>query len=116
MHGHQTLLCFTTSPESWSALELRWYGAFRSRGRAREAFDALAELLGRIGHVEPRARLPERPLLRGSRLVAIRRVGDLLEPVERFLAGRSSTFLQELSARLLEKTGARREASLVQAP
>jgi excinuclease ABC subunit C len=114
VRGHQTLLCFTTRPEAWSALELRWYGAFRSRARAREAFDALVELLGRIGHIEPRTRLPERPRLRGSRLVAIRRVGDLLEPVEGFLAGRGSAFLQELSARLLEKTGARREASLVQ--
>jgi len=114
VRGHQTLLCFTTSPGPWSALELRWYGAFRSRGRTRDAFDALVELLGRIGHIEPRARLPERPLLRGSRLVAIRRIGNLLEPAERFLAGRSPAFLQHLSAQLLEKTGARQEAALVQ--
>lgn len=114
MRDHQALLCFTTSPEAWSGLTLRWYGAFRSRPRARESFDALVELLGRIGHIEPRARLPERPLLRGSRLVAVRRIGDLLEPIEQFLAGRSSAFLQELSSRLLERTGARLEASLVQ--
>jgi len=113
--GHQALFAFTTSPDAWSELGLRWYGAYRSRQRARDAFDSLVELLGHIGHLEPRSKLPARPLLRGSRLVALRRIGrDQLESAERFLAGHSRAFLQELSEALIERRGARREAALVQ--
>lgn len=115
VRGHQALFCFTTSPEAFAGLELRWYGAFRSRLRAREAFDALVDLLARIGHLEPRARLPVAPRLRGSRLVGMRRLGpDLLEPTGRFLAGESDELLRELAVRLVERPSARREAAQVQ--
>ena len=53
-----TLLCFSTKPEDYAGLELDWYGCFRSRPRAKEAFDALVELLALIGHLEKRTKLP----------------------------------------------------------
>ena len=43
--GKRTLLCFTTSPDAWDAFSLHWYGVFRSRLRAKDAFDGLIELL-----------------------------------------------------------------------
>ncbi|MBY0277960.1 nucleotide excision repair endonuclease, partial [Candidatus Binatia bacterium] len=48
-HDGRMLLAFTSSPEEWAALDVRWHGAFRSRRRARAAFDALVALLARIG-------------------------------------------------------------------
>jgi predicted GIY-YIG superfamily endonuclease len=113
--GHQTLLCFTTKPEAWGGLDLEWYGAFRSRPRASDAFDALVYLLALIGHLEPRARLPRAPRLRGSRLVGLRRLApDLLASTRRFLAGDSGALLEELALLLLEKPGARRDAAQVE--
>jgi excinuclease ABC subunit C len=113
--GHQALFCFTTSPDAWRGLELRWYGAYRSRLRAKDAFDVLVELLALLGHPEPRAQLPQAPRLRGSRLVGFRRLdADLLESIHRFLAGDSPDALAELARRLLEKPQARREATQVQ--
>ena len=116
-HGAEhELFCFTTSPGAWNAFDFRWYGAFRSRPRAKEAFDVLIELLGHIAHSEPRSRLPAHRPIRGSRLVAFRRlnpgVGDRLAA---FLAGESAEPLAFIAARLLEKPRARREAARVQA-
>lgn len=112
---HQTLLCFTTRPEAYRELPLRWYGCFRSRLRAQAAFDALSELLGLVGHVEPRSRLPRAPRLRGSRLVALRRVpAELREACAAFLAGESRELLPALAHLLVERARARREAALVE--
>jgi excinuclease ABC subunit C len=114
--GHQTLLAFTTDAEAWRGLDLRWHGSFRSRRRARDAFDALARLLAFLAHPEPPSRLPRVARLRGSRLVAFRQLGpDLLNGIGRLLAGESPAGLAELSLRLLEKAGARREAESVEA-
>jgi hypothetical protein len=94
---------------------MRWHGVFRPRLRAREAFEALIELLIRIGHPEPKSRLPKVPLLRGSRSVGLRRVSpELLEPLRHFLDGESDVFLAELFEQLLESRAARREAAEVQ--
>ena len=113
--GAQLRLCFTTDPGAYAALDLRWHGTFRPRARAREAFDALVELLGRIGHLEPRTRLPEAPRLRGSRLVALRRTpGPLLAGIRAFLDGESDALLPELFAHLLERRSARHDAAAVQ--
>jgi excinuclease ABC subunit C len=113
--GHQLWLCFTTRTDAFDALGLRWHGTFRGRLRARGAFDALVELLARIGHLEPRARLPAAPRLRGSRLVALRRVpSGLLDPVRSFLDGSSDALLSQLSLLLLESRQARREAPEVE--
>ncbi len=113
--GHQLWLCFTTRPEAFEELGLRWHGSFRPREAAREAFDALTGLLGRIGHFEPRARLPRAPPLRGSRLVALRRVPrELLGTMRRFLDGESDQLLGQLFGHLLESRQARREAEEVE--
>lgn len=114
-NGDQLLLCFTSRPEAFAGLGLRWHGSFRPRARAREAFDVLVALLGRIGHPEPRTRLPAAPRLRGSRLVALRRVpAPFLGDLRRFLDGGSDALLARLFAELLERVGARREAAEVQ--
>lgn len=111
----QLRLCFTSDTGPFEALGLRWHGTFRPRRRAREAFDALVGLLGRVGHLEPRSRLPEAPRLRGSRLVGLRRLPeDLFAPVEAFLAGDSDALLPALVDQLLERKAARHEAAAVQ--
>lgn len=111
----QLRLAFTSDPEAWSSLGLRWHGAFRPRQRAREAFDALVALLGRIGHLEPRSRLPAAPRRRGTRWVGVRRLrDDTLPPLRAFLDGESDALLGLLFAQLLERTGARRDAAAVQ--
>lgn len=109
------LLCLTTQPEAFGALEMQWHGSFRPRSRALEAFDALAALLTYVGHREPRSRLPEAPRLRGARLVALRRTRtELLDALRAFLDGRSPEVLSALSLQLLENAAARRKATQVQ--
>ena len=109
------LLCFSSRPDAYDALGLRWHGTFRPRLRAREAFDALVALLTRIGHPEPASRLPGAPRLRGSRLVALRRAPpELLETIGAFLDGESDAVLTQLFEHLLESRQARREAGAVQ--
>ena len=113
--AHQLRLCFTSQPEAFSELDLRWHGVFRPRVRARDAFESLVGLLTRVGHIESRSQLPRAPRLRGSRLVALRRVPlELLEPIRGFLDGDSDALLGELFHRLLESRPARREAGQVQ--
>ncbi len=113
--GGQVLFCFTTTVEAWDGLEIEWFGSFRSRLRARDAFDALVDLAVRLGHREPRSRLPELPRVRGSRVVGVRRLGGRwLAQLRRFLAGESSDVLGGWSLALLEKAAARRDAGEVQ--
>jgi excinuclease ABC subunit C len=114
--GPRLVLCLTTRIEAYAPLALRWHGVFRPRQRARDAFDALVFLLSRIGHLEPRSRLPRAPRVRGSRLVALRRTPPgLLASLRDFLDGRSDELLGTLFAALLERPAARREATAVQA-
>lgn len=109
------LLAFTSTPEAWSRLALRWHGCFRSRMRARAAFDALVALFGRLGHREPMSRLPDVPLRRGVRLEAFRRLPpELAAAADPFLAGESTQLLALLFERLLESASARREAAEVE--
>jgi len=111
----RVLLCFTTSVQAWEGFDFRWYGSFRSRLRAKDAFDALADLLSRLGHREPGTRLRDLPRIRGSRIVGVRRLGGLsLVSVRRFLAGESMDGLGELALALLEKPRARRDAAEVE--
>lgn len=112
----QIWLCIASSLEPYAHLDLRWHGCFRPRWRAREAFDALASLCSRIGHPEPKSRWPDRPSIRGSRFVAVRRLAEEhLSPIQAFLDGRSDELLGLLFDELLEKRGARLEAASVQA-
>lgn len=111
----RVLLAFTSTPEEWACLGLRWHGCFRSRVRARAAFDALVALVARLGHREPLSRLPDVPLRRGARLEALRRVPpELGTAVDAFLAGDSTDLLSQLFERLLESPRARREAADVE--
>lgn len=113
--GSQVLLGFSTEPDAWRELELRWYGSFRSRRRALGAFDALVELLAFLAHREPHSRLPRVARRRGSRLVAFRQLDpDLVEMIRQLLAGESRAAVAEFSLRLLEKAAARHEAERVE--
>lgn len=110
-----SFLCFTTQPEEYAAHGLSWYGAFRSRLRAKLAFDALVDLVSLIGHKEKRTALPMHPSLRGSRFVGLRQLpSTLAESLPRFFSGEDGAFLGELSKSLLMKPRARRDASDVQ--
>lgn len=114
-HADRRLFCFTTSPGAWGSLDFRWYGTFRSRVRAKDAFDALMALLGFLAHREPVARLPSHPRLRGSRLVAFRQLSSAVEAkIDAFLSGETSSPLVFLAEALLEKPGARQQADRVQ--
>jgi hypothetical protein len=113
--GPQLLLGFSTRTGAWEELGLDWFGVFRSRAWVRDAFDALLDLLARIGHGEPGNHLPRVRRPRGSRLVGLRRLGaELPASLRAFLAGRSPRLLEQLSLLLLEKPDARRESARVQ--
>lgn len=108
------VLCFTTEPEAFEALNLVWHGSFRPRSRAKESFDSLVELLGWLGHLEPPSRLPEAPRIRGSRLVALRRIPkEMLGEIRTFLDGERDQFLETLCEALLESQGARQSATQI---
>jgi excinuclease ABC subunit C len=114
-HEGRLLLAFTSTPEAWSELGLRWHGCFRSRLRTRAAFDALGALLERLGHREPPSRLPPAPLRRGARLEAFRRVPPALEAAANaFFAGESNALPALLLELLLDSRSARREAAQVE--
>jgi len=111
----RVLLAFTSTPDAWGSLDVRWHGCFRSRARTRAAFDALVALLGRLGHREPVSRLPVVPMRRGARLEAFRRLpSELAAAAGPFLAGESTALLALLSERLVERSSARREAAGVE--
>lgn len=110
-----TLLCFTTQPELFAEHKLSWFGTFRSRPRAKMAFDSLVELLGLIGHIEKRSAMPAQEPVRGARFVGLRQVPvDLKESLPWFFAGEEGAFLGELARLLLSKPRALREAGDVQ--
>jgi excinuclease ABC subunit C len=109
------LLCFTTYPERFAHLQLKWYGCFRSRPRVKEAFDGLATLLSLVGHREPVHRLPEFPRLKGSRMLGLRQVPDtIVRALPSFFGGEQPTMPSTLAQTLLAKPRARREACQVE--
>jgi excinuclease ABC subunit C len=111
----RALLAFTSTPAAWASLAVSWHGCFRSRARARAAFDALVALFGRVGHREPMSRLPAVTLRRGARLEAFRRVPSELDgAADAFLDGESAQLLVLLSERLVESSSARRDAAEVE--
>ena len=112
----RTLLCFSTSPEAWDDFSMSWYGTFRSRRRAKEAFDELVVLLGLLGHLEKHASLGPIPETPGSRIVGIRQLDQaLMASLADLLAGRSTRALGLLAQQLVDKPRARRDAKAVQA-
>lgn len=109
------LLALSTDPEQWTGLSLHWYGVFRSRPRAKAGFEALHGLLTRLGHREPRSRLPAHPAVRGARLVAVRQLPQpVLDALPGFLAGRDDHLPRVLSQALLLRPRARQQAGDVQ--
>lgn len=114
-HSRQVLLAFSTNTVAWENLDLQWYGVFRSRTRARSAFDSLIFLLGIAGHAERATHLPAQTRLRGSRLTGFRRLSpDIVKSLHGYLSGDGGKMLIPLITRLLEKPRARRDASVVQ--
>lgn len=115
LHDRRLVLCFTSEPELFDALDLQWHGSFRPRWKARNAFESLVELFGRVGHVEPNNRLPKTPRRKGSRVVAFRRVPENWLTMTRvFLDGEDDGLLAMLSTHLLECPEARRLAAQVE--
>jgi excinuclease ABC subunit C len=113
-HDERVLLAFTSTPEEWGRLDVRWHGCFRSRARARAAFYALVALFARLGHREPMSRLPDVRLRRGARLEAFRRVPpELPAAADAFLSGHSTDLLTLLFDLLLKSPLARRQAAEV---
>ncbi|MFN0180294.1 MAG: nucleotide excision repair endonuclease [Gemmatimonadales bacterium] len=111
----RVVLAFTSAPAEWSDLAVRWHGCFRSRARARAAFEALTSLFARVGHLEPPSRRPVVPRRRGARLEAFRRLpGDLASATDEFFSGGSTELLGHLFQRLLDSTSARRGAAEVE--
>lgn len=114
-NGRQTILCLTTDIEAWAPHPIRWFGSFRSRMRAVEAFDAMVALLSHLGHVDPRSKLPSLPRLRGSRAVGLRQLDPAVRSeLERFWAGEHPKAVGSLARRLLEKPSACRDAAETQ--
>ncbi len=112
----QTLLCFTTDVDAWSAYSFSWFGVFPSRPRAKESFDALCALLALVGHREPVSALGPRPDVRGSRMAGFRQLPVIVfDGLTAFLGGHGDELLRDLTLTLLEKPRARREAQEVQA-
>ncbi|MEO0326480.1 MAG: GIY-YIG nuclease family protein [Myxococcota bacterium] len=110
--GGATTLCFTTDPAAFEAYALRWYGCFRSRPRAKDAFFALTKALALVGHRDP---APGAPRLRGSYLRLFRRIDPSLHAaLGAYLAGDHRAFLGALALKLLERPRARRDAAEVQ--
>ena len=111
----RTILCFTTSRDSYAAWPFAWFGSFRSRARTKDAFAALVTLLSYLGHLEPKSRLPSFPHVRGSRIVGVRRLpAALVEVLEAYWAGRDGQAVVRLADALLECVAARRNAAEVQ--
>lgn len=112
--GRELHLCYTTSPAEFPMFEL--FGAYRSRQNTREAFDALAEVLGFLGHRQPSRKLPPTyPRIRFSSVAGFRQIGEeWVTPLREFLQGESKAFLTRAFSALLEKPQARRFAAETQ--
>lgn len=115
LEGHRLLLCFTTQPDAYAHLGLAWYGCFRSRPRAKQAFHAMVDLMEFVAHRDRSAQLPEHPRLKGSHLVGLRRVpAELRDELHAFFVGEHTTLLSKLSRLLLDKPQALKRAAEVQ--
>jgi hypothetical protein len=111
-HEGRVLLAFTSTPDEWSRLDVRWHGCFRSAHR-RAAARCARGALRRLGR-RNRCRGPDH-LRRGARLEAFRRLPpDLAAAADAFLAGDSPDLLSLLFDRLLESASARRDAAEVE--
>ena len=111
--GRELHLCYSTAPGSYPMFEL--FGSFRSRQLTGDAFDALLQVLGHLGHRQPSRKLPAYPRIRFSRVGGFRQLGDeWIALLRDFLRGESKAFLSRAVLALLEKPKARRYAAETQ--
>lgn len=111
--GRELHVCYSTSPNEFPMFD--FFGAYRSRQITKEAFDALLEVLGILGHRQPSKRLTAYPRIRFSVVAGFRQIGDeWLAPLQEFLRGDSKAFLTQAMMALLEKPQARRHAGETQ--
>ncbi|HSC88842.1 MAG TPA: GIY-YIG nuclease family protein [Polyangiaceae bacterium] len=109
------VLGLTTEPEAYAELGFRFFGCFRSRLRAKAAYDGLSEILGLLGHREKSTRLATIPRRRGSRWSGFRQVPpEIIEALPAFLAGEERSLPGQLARLLLAHPRARREAATMQ--
>jgi hypothetical protein len=97
-------LCYTLTPAAFPAF--RFHGAFRSRERTRDAFFALTELMGLIGHPVGKASVRRSGLLGDAKayVYGFRQVPARWRALlEGFFSGESFEAIEELSLLLLEK-------------
>jgi excinuclease UvrABC nuclease subunit len=101
-------LTYSTDPRPSEGLQ--WFGCFRSRLLAREAFEALEEICSLLCF--PARKGPKREF---SRVVRFRQREESPAPLlRRFLAGEDQKALGELAEQLLERAQAVNRASEVQ--
>ncbi len=106
-----TSFCYSTHPEEFPDFEM--HGAYRSRGITGSAFWALAELLGYVGHRQPRDR--KRAVPKYSHVVSFRRLPEeWMDKWRAFLRGDSREAMELLVLSLIENAGARRKGRDVQ--
>lgn len=111
--GRELHLCYSTSPNEFPMFD--FFGAYRSRQITKEAFDALLEVVGILGHRQPSKKLTAYPRIRFSAVAGFRQIDDeWLDPLQAFLRGDSKSFLTQAMMALLEKPQARRHAEETQ--
>lgn len=111
--GRELHLCYSTSPNQFPLFD--FYGAYRSRQITRDAFDALLEVLGFLGHRQPSKKLASFPRVKFSTVASFRQIGDeWMAPLQEFLGGDSKAFLTKAFVALLEKPKARRDSAQTQ--
>ena len=109
--GRYLHLAHSTKVEGLREQGFQVFGVYRRREITRAGFDALVELMSGLGHVEG---APER--LDYTSWRRFRQIPEELDgPLEAFLLGKPNDFLERLILALVERPGARHEASRMQA-
>lgn len=112
--GRLLSLCYTTTPDLLILHDFELFGAYRSRLRVSEAFEALAFILPFLGHHTPaeRKKFGDIPF---SRILCFRQLPDGLDSQFRsLLRGESQQLIGQLLLELLEKPSARQLRAEVQ--
>lgn len=107
-------LCYTTKPELLAAHGFHLFGAFRSRLRVGEAYEALAFVMPMLGHHTPkeRKRYGDIPF---TRILCVRQIPKRWSGLfQSYFRGESEAFLPQLVLELLEKPGARQLSADIQ--
>lgn len=113
-HGHTLRLCTTNTPARFGDYSL--HGSYRSREVTRDAFFALARLLRRVGHPEPRTRLDgDDRRDPHSWVFGFRRLPEsYLTTWDSFFRGEDDSVLGRVACRLLDQASARAQAAEVE--